>query len=488
MADAVTHLHKEHFECSGKIRQPYDDPCFVWLRRLKGPTPPSVIGYGNVAHVEDFVSQLLLINGYSRELHNLVANIYGSSTTSHAQLPSNVVLAFEQIMAMYMILAHRLSLNNAKETYKSQGWAIGEKIDELIWRGDLAHRQVLDHLMEAKKDIILLRGTSRQIDSLSVEAVGAEFVVLSLMTDLQNRSILNTPTPYASRKGDFVDLYQRYTSSLRFQANRRPKKRVFLDIHGLEEELDALQAMLKAQRSLLSNYLKLLSPGSTRATNATRVGQYKIERAYGRKQQKNLDAKEKSIRVLKDKSGVLKEQVRKTIEILEEDHGKAIRVFTFVTLLFLPLSFVTSFMGMNTTDIRDTEWSQRIFWATGLPVTLAVVILALIYAYRGEVIQDWVLTNSRANRRHVGRGMGGSFAWSGEPPPEGDTFLTTGGHKKKGVIRVDSGALLRPQRQRGSVGEPEWMRDARERLWAKHKSRGAPPRVRRRITGDGLAG
>lgn len=485
ITEALAHLHKDHFDCSAKIHQPYDDPCFVWLRRLHVQLPPSTVGHLNVTLVEDFVSELLGVSRYSRELHHLVASIHGSETRSRPQLPTNIVLAFEQIMAMYMIHAHRLSLNNARATYKSQSGALSQKIDELVVRGDMAKRKVIDHLTEAKKDIILLRGTSRQIDSLSVEAVGAEFLVLNLITNLQNRSLVNKPAPNTADKVDFVELYQRYTSSLRFQANRRPKKRVFLDIHGLEEELDALHSMLESQKSLLCNYLKLLSPGSTRATNATRVGQYKIERAYARKQQKNLDAKEDSIRILREKSQILKEQVKKIIEILEEDHGKAIRVFTFVTLLFLPLSFVTSFMGMNTVDVRDTEWSQKIFWVTGLPVTLVVVIFALIYAYRGERIQDWMLTNIRPSGRHTGRSMGGSFAWSGELPGDGDTFLVRGGLKKRGVIQVDSDAFFRPTRPSQYSSEPEWMRDARKRLLSMQRERETPG-VRRRRTGEAL--
>ncbi|KAI1203444.1 hypothetical protein F5X97DRAFT_318097 [Nemania serpens] len=56
----------------------------------------------------------------------------------------------------------------------------------------------------------------------------------------------------------------------------------------------------------------------------------------------------------------LRDQLQQRTEIEEESYGKAIRVFTFVTLFFLPVSFVTSFFGMNTTDIRDIEQDQSI--------------------------------------------------------------------------------------------------------------------------------
>ena len=65
---------------------------------------------------------------------------------------------------------------------------------------------------------------------------------------------------------------------------------------------------------------------------------------------------------------------------------------------------MSSFMGMNTTDIRDTEHSQNLFWAVAVPVTACVVVLALSYGYKGEEILDWI--HSRM-RRHEGPQGGG---------------------------------------------------------------------------------
>lgn len=44
--------------------------------------------------------------------------------------------------------------------------------------------------------------------------------------------------------------------------------------------------------------------------------------------------------------GPLGNKTKQSLEINEEDHGKAIMVFTVVTVVFLPLSFVTSYLGM----------------------------------------------------------------------------------------------------------------------------------------------
>lgn len=411
--EALEHLHKEHMVCSGKTERPSDDPCFVWLRRVQPNDLNSQDpGYGISKHVEDFIEVLLPISHYVRELHNLVATAQDSTSQTRPPLPSSLVYAFGQIMTMYLLRAYWLSLYNRRFIMPTEdnGYSRTESLElkvELRRREDAAMHKSHDFLQDAKKDIILLQSTSRQINSLGMESVGAEFLAMALIVNLQNRSILAKPTPTTLQKADFIELYQNYTSRLRFQANRRPQKRVFLDIHSLEEELDALHSTLEAQSSVLSKYLKLLSPGSTRTTSATRVGQYKVEKGYARIQQKTLRSKESDIGILKEKSQALKLQVKQTIEILEEDHGKAIRVFTIVTLFFLPLSFVSSFMGMNTKDVRSMEFSQQVFWMTGVPVTLTVMVIALVYGYKGDEIGDWFAEKMYARRRRAGQAASG---------------------------------------------------------------------------------
>lgn len=55
----------------------------------------------------------------------------------------------------------------------------------------------------------------------------------------------------------------------------------------------------------------------------------------------------------------------------------AIFAFTLVTIIFLPLSAISSIFGMNTTDVRDMEYGQWLYWACALPVTLVVIVAGL---------------------------------------------------------------------------------------------------------------
>jgi len=42
---------------------------------------------------------------------------------------------------------------------------------------------------------------------------------------------------------------------------------------------------------------------------------------------------------------------------------------------------------MNTVDIRDMDYSQSLFWAVSIPVTVIIVSLAMGIAYQGGSIK-----------------------------------------------------------------------------------------------------
>ena len=76
-----------------------------------------------------------------------------------------------------------------------------------------------------------------------------------------------------------------------------------------------------------------------------------------------------------------------SISLKAESNNKAIIVFTVVTIVFLPLSFVTSYLGMNTSDLRNMKSGQTLFWAIGAPVAVTVLGTALVAAFYGTLTQ-----------------------------------------------------------------------------------------------------
>lgn len=254
----------------------------------------------------------------------------------------------------------------------------------------------------------------------------------------------------------------------------------------------------------MEKVLKITSPESFRITNTTRIGQYRTEKTNGEFQLSTLTGREDDVDILKIKAKSLKEQVKQTIEILEEDHGKAIRVFTIVTLFFLPLSFVSSFMGMNTTDIRDTEFSQRIFWITAIPVTVAVLGLAFMYGYKGDEFENWLSQQPRwptswrpwGLREGDDDGlMGASRTGSFNLATTGTFNLTTEGQatvpvdseKTKPTMSADGVWVAKPTGYGDHLGMLGWMHGvkARTRLPTRERKPGQRG-LRRSATGDSI--
>lgn len=54
------------------------------------------------------------------------------------------------------------------------------------------------------------------------------------------------------------------------------------------------------------------------------------------------------------------------------------------------MSFITSYLGMNTNDVRNMELNQWIFWATAAPFTAVVVGVCMFIAYEGDKVREAV--------------------------------------------------------------------------------------------------
>lgn len=76
------------------------------------------------------------------------------------------------------------------------------------------------------------------------------------------------------------------------------------------------------------------------------------------------------------------------MDVQQEDQGKAVLVFTIMTVVFTPLSFVTSYLGMNTADIRDMNSSQTLYWAISAPLTVGIITIVLFVAFQVDRIRE----------------------------------------------------------------------------------------------------
>ncbi|KAH8774755.1 hypothetical protein F5883DRAFT_412396 [Diaporthe sp. PMI_573] len=344
---AAKHLHDVHFDCTAAKHSDrlHDDPCSVWIREA---TPEPDRDAAILREAQDFVQYLSSVSEMLSEIQWLVASsVKGAKGhTSRPRLPSSLVHAFETLLSYYVCTAKQLSLVNRTGSSTNK---TSQKTRDLVLRLDVATKRLRDvgsdavALLDSAQKDILLEGTTDQFeDTLGLQAVGAEFLIAALLTTAQNRNI-NLPgesgaqTNTGSSNMEVVEMYKRYTNQIQFEANRRPQKRVFIVIHELQEELGALRKIFSRQDSLLYWYMNEITPHSSDIACDVRRTPFLFEEKYIEDQRYILNQRESEIDRIRNTAAALELHVGRMIEILEEDHGKAIRVFTVVTLFFLPL-------------------------------------------------------------------------------------------------------------------------------------------------------
>ncbi|KAF2763433.1 hypothetical protein EJ05DRAFT_38602 [Pseudovirgaria hyperparasitica] len=219
---------------------------------------------------------------------------------------------------------------------------------------------------------------SGSLATVSLASVGPEYILAAMIEQLRVRPLIDDL--------EDVDIYWHCTDRLQYQVHSNPGKRLLRDIQYVHEEVEILMVVNAWQKDMYMKMLKALDPASVPVTTYTRASLFPLEEAQLAAGITSMIDKDQELDAMKEKLLSLGDTAKQNIEIHEADHGKAIFVFTTVTIIFLPLSFVTSFFGMNTTDIRDITWSQTIFWATAVPITLLTVLLALGLAYKGDRI------------------------------------------------------------------------------------------------------
>ncbi|KAF4966906.1 hypothetical protein FSARC_5470 [Fusarium sarcochroum] len=377
---------------SEKCSKILDDPCLGWVQWHGLDNDPDEEVLSTAVALLDI---LVDTQDRARDIH---CSVSGPSESSQGpddrpHLLSSLVQCFEDIIGKLVLTAKELSwMNRTRLRNSGEPPTLPTPVPLTMIRD---RSKELDgilqgHLNLAKRDVMVLGTTRSDIDRLIISPVGSEFLLATLISNLQNNTILQG----TGQKMDIIKHYRKVSTGLRFGAVRDPKRQRFLEISALEEELDAIRGVLEVQGRMVEAYRTILDPtflntGTTDwAYLNDRKVMYPLEKTHLDAQAQKLAEDNKTLEVLKQIAQATRHDMKQIIEVLEEGHGKAIRVFTFVTLFFLPLSFVTSFFGMNTTDIRDTDWDQRIFWSSAVPVTALVLALALIYGYKWDEVTD----------------------------------------------------------------------------------------------------
>lgn len=167
---------------------------------------------------------------------------------------------------------------------------------------------------------------------------------------------------------------------MKYEASRR----LLQKINEFSEEVAIVNDVLKQQNNVLLKFRSCLDPESFRAPSLAR----KLRFGYECKGiDKILIAIKEQLRAyaeLRDRAKQLSKENVELVETLQDDNSKAIFIFTMVTILFLPLSFVAGFFGMNVVGISGTTSGVGHFWEIALPLTAGIIGLCAVVAIKGE--------------------------------------------------------------------------------------------------------
>lgn len=173
----------------------------------------------------------------------------------------------------------------------------------------------------------------------------------------------------------------------------------------------------------------------------------------------------------------LSERTKQILEINDEDHGKAIMVFTVVTVIFLPLSFATSYFGMNTADIRDMNQTQSLFWAVAIPLTILTVGGCMLIGYNGNDLLDIIssLLRTITGKKKESPDAGGIGVSHRKPPPNLQLQISN----TQELSNLDEAEFANPRLdERDGMLEDEWYRPVKGCSFTpKKKLAFAPPNV-----------
>lgn len=185
---------------------------------------------------------------------------------------------------------------------------------------------------------------------------------------------------------NIISEYQKYISELQLEVLTSPSVAHTRDLHILSEELSMLRSTLMPIYGLVqtlrdhANLPREVSlPGGVISEVAK---QYLADVAD------HVLAFTDNIDLMRHSTESMINLIFNTMSVQENE---AMRQLTLVTIVFLPLTFLTGYFGMNFKSFGALDNNTIYFWAIAIPVTIAVISV---------ILYPWVMAKLSKIRRH----------------------------------------------------------------------------------------
>jgi hypothetical protein len=166
-------------------------------------------------------------------------------------------------------------------------------------------------MTEAKTELLLSESKQSSLASLGTESLTPEFLLVALVTSAHKQQI------YKNGKGGKtnVNMLDEYLSKLQLKGNRRPQRRIFVEINELQEEIEAHRCLNEQQRKVLLPLRQILYDRHGGGCPQCTAFQYIL------REDKRISDERLRLKALQKRSDALKAKVKQTIEVLEEGRG-----------------------------------------------------------------------------------------------------------------------------------------------------------------------
>ncbi|KAF7188714.1 hypothetical protein HII31_09966 [Pseudocercospora fuligena] len=219
-------------------------------------------------------------------------------------------------------------------------------------------------LQAADKKLVLANRKASLIQHESCQATGLYWLALSNIGLDNAGEALSVPS-----------IYGQYLQKLVRNPTDQPLKK---RLRYFDEETSYLKDVMKLQDSIFRGAESTNGLGGTNDTPqlyGTDPRMRLADKTIARQEAMLTAMSEIRLRALR-----LQREMQQETGAAKESRETAIYVFTTVTVIFLPLSFVSSVFGMNTNDIRNLSSNQWLFWVVAIPLTAFVIIVSWILA------------------------------------------------------------------------------------------------------------